>query len=210
MAETQMDPAQRWYNWPIIIAIIATLTMFGGVILGYILTKKPVMIISYTVFPSEKYSTSLGTGGKPSTINAFPVPKVVVHMARIWNSGDATIDSPKIMINFEKADGAARLLTLGHAPQPELGFGKIMDDNSGYFPTSIEYEYLNRRDEDTLLILTDKAGKVIVLPRGKGVQSREVTVGSKKGLTFVASMIAFGCAGLAIVFAFRVWAMKLQ
>lgn len=199
-------PMTHWINKPITIAILGAGVASAIAIVGFILTAAPMRIISYKVFPMEEYSTSVGAGGKASTtstVNSILAPTLVLHRVQLWSSGDAAIDSLKCIIAIKKGNHAIRLLWVGHDTKPKLGFAEIKDPSSGTLPAEIEYEYLNPGDEDNLLILTDEPAEITILPRGKGVMVKEITVGSLKGITFVVSILGLGVAAFVIIWAFR-------
>ncbi len=198
-------------NSPIVIAILGAIAAVVCVIIGYFLTKGPMMIVSYKVFPMEEYSTSMGAGGiasTTSTVNSSFAPTLVLHRAQLWSSGDETINSLKCIVAMKKGNRAIRLLWVGHDTEPKLGFGEIKDPSSRTLPAEIEYEYLNPRDGDNLLIVTDERAEITILPRGKGVMVKEITVGSLKGVTFVLSILAVGVAAFVILLVFRALAGK--
>ena len=206
-------------NSPITIAILTAIVAVACVIIGFFLNRgEPMMIVSYTVFPAEMYSTSVGRGGKTSTastrstastVNTILAPTLVLHRTRVWNSSYTT-NSFTLIVDIEEGNPATPLLWVGHKRKPGLTGTK--NPSSATFPAEIEYEYLNPHDRDDLLLLTNESIVISVYPEGKGVKPNEVLVFSWSKIWnvvgLVVSIVVMGVAAFAIILAFGALAGK--
>ena len=130
--------------------------------------------LSYTVEGPLELLDDRVAGDVSIEVDGVPVLALVTYKARVWNSGDVTIDNIAVRLTFTPPDPAFRVLNIHHrtTPPAEVPWRKSFteDPHSQRFV----YEFLNPGNQDEVTVLANLALTMSLVANPPGVAVREV------------------------------------
>lgn len=161
--------------------------------------------LSYTIQDPITYLDMASIGGKPIEVEGVETSRLIVHQAKIWNSGDLPIKKLPVSYIFEPTQKKFVILSVARTTKPEREFGEITPDKPQPTSRRFVYELLNVEDEVNTSFLTNAPGKMKIFAKTEGLKLKKVSVISESQW---ARYTQYGAVFLGLIASFATMAMR--